>query len=110
MGRGRLLKLVDVVVDAEKVTSPEVVDGAGNPQTPEVVAQYPEKGKTAEEIPVTTSHSMASGFMLENVEDQGSFSDADKNSPIRPDETLGIIIIEHIRRRMLLKFMYLFGI
>ncbi|MFS7998182.1 hypothetical protein Hanom_Chr12g01150721 [Helianthus anomalus] len=81
--------------DAGKVTSPEVVDvGAGNPQTPEFVAQSSEKGKTAQEIPATASPSMASGFMPNNiekvsVEDQGSFSDADKNSPIRPDETLG---------------------
>ncbi|MFS7930002.1 hypothetical protein Hanom_Chr04g00339041 [Helianthus anomalus] len=88
-------KSADGVVDAKKVTSSEVVDiGAGPPQTPEFVTQDSEKGKFAQEIPVTTSPSMASGFMLENIEkvpavDQGSFSDADKNSPIRPDETLG---------------------
>ncbi|MFS7945428.1 hypothetical protein Hanom_Chr06g00524181 [Helianthus anomalus] len=58
-----------VVVDVGKVTSPEAVDvGAASP-------------------------SMASGFMPKNIEkvfaeDQGSFSDVDKNSPIRPDETL----------------------
>ncbi|KAJ0592349.1 hypothetical protein HanRHA438_Chr03g0111961 [Helianthus annuus] len=78
-----------------KVTSPEVVDvGAGNPKTPEFVAQDSEKGKTAEDIHVTTSPFVAAGFMPENIEkisvkDQGSFSDADRNSPIRPDETLG---------------------
>ncbi|KAM0028955.1 hypothetical protein Hdeb2414_s0018g00520221 [Helianthus debilis subsp. tardiflorus] len=85
----------NAAVDAEKFTSPETVDaGAGRPQTHELVAQDAEKGKSAQENPVTTSPSMASGFMPENiekvsVEDQGSFSDADKNSPIRPDETLG---------------------
>ncbi|MFS7890097.1 hypothetical protein Hanom_Chr00s000007g01614801 [Helianthus anomalus] len=67
--------------------------GAGHPQTPELVAQDSEKGKSAQEIPVTTSSSMASAFMPENIEkvsaeDQGSFSDVDKNSPIRPDETM----------------------
>ncbi|KAJ0776549.1 hypothetical protein HanLR1_Chr02g0046911 [Helianthus annuus] len=88
-------KTVDVAVDAGKVTSPGVVDvGAGNPQTPEPVAQDSEKGKTAQEVPVTASPSIASGFMPDNleevsIEDQGSFSDADKNSPIHPDETLG---------------------
>ncbi|KAF5756818.1 hypothetical protein HanXRQr2_Chr17g0819291 [Helianthus annuus] len=85
----------NAVVDTGKVTSPKPVDvGAGNPLTPEFVAQDSKKGKTAEEIPVTTSPSMASGFMPENiekvsVEDQGSSSEADKNSLIRPDETLG---------------------
>ncbi|KAM0056940.1 hypothetical protein Hdeb2414_s0006g00224411 [Helianthus debilis subsp. tardiflorus] len=88
-------KPVDVAVDAGKVTSPEVEDvGVGNPQTPELVAQDSEKGKSTQEIPVTASPSMASGFMPENIEkvsaeDQGSFFDADKSSPIRPDETLG---------------------
>ncbi|XP_022023665.1 uncharacterized protein LOC110923918 [Helianthus annuus] len=86
---------LNIAVDAGTVTSPEVVDvGAGNPQTPEFVAQDSEKGKSAQEIPVTASPSMASNSMLENIEkvsaeDQGSFSDADKNSPIHPDETLG---------------------
>ncbi|KAM0049501.1 hypothetical protein Hdeb2414_s0008g00286641 [Helianthus debilis subsp. tardiflorus] len=88
-------KLADVAVDAGKITSQEAVDvGAGHPQTSEFVAQDSEKGKSSQKIPVTTSPSMASGFMPENIEkfsaeDQGSFSDADKNSPIRPDETLG---------------------
>ncbi|MFS7931762.1 hypothetical protein Hanom_Chr04g00359781 [Helianthus anomalus] len=36
---------------------------AGNPQTPELVARDSEKGKTAEEIPATTSPSVASGSM-----------------------------------------------
>ncbi|MFS7911166.1 hypothetical protein Hanom_Chr02g00114851 [Helianthus anomalus] len=87
-------KPVDVAADAEKVTSPEIVDGASNPQTPELAAHDFEKGKTTEEISITTSPSKASGFMPENiekvtVEDQGSFSDAGKNSPIRLYETLG---------------------
>ncbi|KAM0010592.1 hypothetical protein Hdeb2414_s0072g00774061 [Helianthus debilis subsp. tardiflorus] len=86
---------LNIAADGGKVTSPGVVDvGSSNPQTPEVDAQDSEKGKSAQEIPVTASASMASGFMPENIEkvsaeDQGSFSDADKNSPIRPDETLG---------------------
>ncbi|MFS7913081.1 hypothetical protein Hanom_Chr02g00137521 [Helianthus anomalus] len=58
-----------VVVDAGKVTSPEIMDvGAGHPQTPEFVAQDSEKGKSAQEILVTASPSMASGFMPENIE------------------------------------------
>ncbi|MFS7905762.1 hypothetical protein Hanom_Chr01g00051481 [Helianthus anomalus] len=69
---------LNIVVDAGKVTSPGVVDvGAGNPQTPEVVAQDSEKGKSAQAIPNVSA------------KDHGSFSDADKNYPIRPDETLG---------------------
>ncbi|MFS7962258.1 hypothetical protein Hanom_Chr08g00724541 [Helianthus anomalus] len=85
----------DFAVDVEKFTSPETVDaGTGRPQTPELVAQDAEKEKSAQENPVRTSPSMASSFMPENiekvsVEDQGSFSYADKNSPIRPYETLG---------------------
>ncbi|MFS7975194.1 hypothetical protein Hanom_Chr10g00877561 [Helianthus anomalus] len=86
-------KPVDVVVDVGKVTSPVVDVGVANPQTPEFVAQDSEKGKSAQEIPVTASPSMASGFMPENIEvsaeDQGSFYDADKSSSICPDETLG---------------------
>ncbi|KAJ0785758.1 hypothetical protein HanOQP8_Chr02g0046881 [Helianthus annuus] len=88
-------KPADVAVDAEKITSPEAVDsGSGNPQTPEFVARDPEKGKSAQEIPITTSPSVVSGFIPENIEkipaeDRSSFSDVDKNSPIRPDETLG---------------------
>ncbi|MFS7913254.1 hypothetical protein Hanom_Chr02g00139691 [Helianthus anomalus] len=85
----------DVAVDAEKITSPEVVDvGVGNPQTLEFDAGDLGKGKSAQEIHITTSPFVASGFMPENnekipAEDQGSFSDVDKSSSIRPDETLG---------------------
>ncbi|KAM0041226.1 hypothetical protein Hdeb2414_s0011g00363841 [Helianthus debilis subsp. tardiflorus] len=87
-------KPVDIAVDAEKIISPEIVDGAGNPQTPDLAAYNLEKGKAVEEIHVTTSPSKASGSMPENIEkvtaeDPGSFSDVGKNSPIRPDETLG---------------------
>ncbi|XP_021985985.1 titin homolog [Helianthus annuus] len=70
-------KPADVAVDAGKITSPEAVDvSADHPQTPEFVAQDPEKGKSAQEIPITTSPSAASGFMPENnekvsAEDQG---------------------------------------
>ncbi|MFS8008043.1 hypothetical protein Hanom_Chr14g01268041 [Helianthus anomalus] len=80
-----------VAVDAEKISSPKIVDvGAGRPQTPEFVAQDPEKGKSGQEILVTTTPSAASGF--ENVEknssgNQGSFVQSNENSPIRSDET-----------------------
>ncbi|MFS7978011.1 hypothetical protein Hanom_Chr10g00910671 [Helianthus anomalus] len=48
----------NVAADAEKFSSPEVVDvGAGRPQTPEVVAQDAEKGKSAQEVPVITAPS-----------------------------------------------------
>ncbi|MFS7909888.1 hypothetical protein Hanom_Chr02g00099911 [Helianthus anomalus] len=80
-------KPVDVAVETEKVVSPEAGDDAGIPQVPEPAAY--EKEKTAEEIPVTASPSKVSGSMRENIEkvsteDQGSFSDVGKNSPIRP--------------------------
>ncbi|KAF5799231.1 hypothetical protein HanXRQr2_Chr07g0302201 [Helianthus annuus] len=85
---------VDVAVDAEKVISPETMDGAGNPRTPDLTAHVLEKEKTTEEIPVTTSPPKSSGVMPENVEkvtveEQGSFSGAGKSSPICPEETLG---------------------
>ncbi|KAJ0575917.1 hypothetical protein HanPSC8_Chr05g0195011 [Helianthus annuus] len=65
-------KSADAVFDAEKITSPEVVDvGASRPQTPELAAQDTDN---VEKV---------------SAEDQGSFFDADKNFPIRPDETLG---------------------
>ncbi|MFS7902431.1 hypothetical protein Hanom_Chr01g00011411 [Helianthus anomalus] len=79
-------KLADAAVNAEKITSPETMDvGAGRPQTPEFVAQDAEKGKSAQEIPVTMSPSVASGF--KNVEknpggNQGSFVQSNENSPI----------------------------
>ncbi|MFS8002042.1 hypothetical protein Hanom_Chr13g01197461 [Helianthus anomalus] len=86
-------KLADVAVDAEKITSLEVVDvGVGCPQTPEPAAQDAEKGKSAQEIPVTMSPSSASGFA--NVEknlggNQGSFDQSSENYAIHPDETPG---------------------
>ncbi|MFS7986139.1 hypothetical protein Hanom_Chr11g01006901 [Helianthus anomalus] len=46
----------------------DVVDGAGNPQTPEPASHGLEKGKTVEDIHVITSPSKASGFMPENIE------------------------------------------
>ncbi|KAJ0437145.1 hypothetical protein HanHA300_Chr16g0598701 [Helianthus annuus] len=85
----------EVAEESEKVISSEVVDvDVGRPKSPEVVARDPEKGKSAQEIPITTSPSAAFGFVPENIErnpggDQGSFIHADENSPIRPDETTG---------------------
>ncbi|KAM0027969.1 hypothetical protein Hdeb2414_s0019g00546451 [Helianthus debilis subsp. tardiflorus] len=79
-----VVKTADVAAESKKVTSPEAVDvDFGHPKSPEVVAQDPEKGKSAQETPITTS---------ENIEknpggDQGSFIQADENSPIRLDET-----------------------
>ncbi|MFS7983288.1 hypothetical protein Hanom_Chr11g00972781 [Helianthus anomalus] len=58
---------VDVTVGAKKVVSPEIVDDAGNPQAPEPAAHDLEKGKAAEETPVTLSPSKFSGFMPENI-------------------------------------------
>ncbi|KAM0007355.1 hypothetical protein Hdeb2414_s0143g00812171 [Helianthus debilis subsp. tardiflorus] len=82
-------KPTDVAVDVGKITSPEVVDvGAGRPQTPELAAQDAKKGKSAQEIPITTSPFAASSFMPENIEkNQGSFIRSNENSPIRPNET-----------------------
>ncbi|MFS7972186.1 hypothetical protein Hanom_Chr09g00841751 [Helianthus anomalus] len=45
-------KSVDVATEAKKITSPEVVDDAGNPQTPDPAAHDSEKRIGAEEIPV----------------------------------------------------------
>ncbi|KAJ0796028.1 hypothetical protein HanPI659440_Chr04g0157381 [Helianthus annuus] len=86
---------VENSVKTEKVTSPKATGvDAGHPKSPEIVAHDSEKGKSAQEIPVATSPSAAFGSAPVNVEkilveDQGSFAYADKNSPIRPDETLG---------------------
>ncbi|KAF5771954.1 hypothetical protein HanRHA438_Chr13g0582251 [Helianthus annuus] len=88
-------KLADVALESEKVISPEAVGlDVGHPKSPEVVAHDLEKGKSTQEIPVATSPSAAFGSVPVNVEkilakDQGSFSYAGKNSPIRLDETLG---------------------
>ncbi|MFS8033101.1 hypothetical protein Hanom_Chr17g01565511 [Helianthus anomalus] len=76
-----------------KVVSPEIVDDAGNPRTPEAVAHDLEKERAAEEIFVTASPNPSS-VMPENIkkvtlEEQGSFYGVSKNSPIRPEETLG---------------------
>ncbi|KAJ0565856.1 hypothetical protein HanIR_Chr06g0267251 [Helianthus annuus] len=88
------VKPVDVTAEVEKVVSPGVADGAGNPRTPEAVAYDLEKEKTAEEIPASTFSLKPSDVMPERVEkvtveEQGSFSGTDKNSPIRLEETLG---------------------
>ncbi|KAM0019863.1 hypothetical protein Hdeb2414_s0025g00660721 [Helianthus debilis subsp. tardiflorus] len=69
-----------------------VADDVDNPQVPEPATH--KKEKTAEEIYAAASPSKASGSMPENMEkvsteERGSFSDVEKNSPIRPDETLG---------------------
>ncbi|MFS7918813.1 hypothetical protein Hanom_Chr03g00205551 [Helianthus anomalus] len=90
----------NIPVEAGKLTSLEVADGAG---------------KIVEETHVTTSLSMASGSMPENIEkvtieDQGSFSDADKILQSAQMKLWGIIIIEVTRRRMLPRFMSLSGI
>ncbi|MFS7915401.1 hypothetical protein Hanom_Chr02g00164901 [Helianthus anomalus] len=45
-------KRVDVTAEVEKVVSSKVVDGAGDPRTPETVAH--EEEKTAEENPAST--------------------------------------------------------
>ncbi|MFS7949561.1 hypothetical protein Hanom_Chr06g00573011 [Helianthus anomalus] len=84
---------VEGVVETEKVISPEDAGAdVGHSKSPEVVVRDLEKGKSAQEIPATTSPSC--GSMPENTGrnpggDQGSFIQADENSPIRPDETLG---------------------
>ncbi|MFS8017234.1 hypothetical protein Hanom_Chr15g01378001 [Helianthus anomalus] len=80
---------VEGVVETGKVISPEDAGAdAGNPNSPEIVARDPEKGKSSQEIPATISPSC--GSMPENNGknpggDQGSFIQADENSPIRPD-------------------------
>ncbi|MFS7918970.1 hypothetical protein Hanom_Chr03g00207421 [Helianthus anomalus] len=88
-------KPADVAMISEKVNSPEAVDvDVGHPQSLEVVARDPEKGKSAQEISKTTSPSVVSGSVSENVEknpggNQGSFIRSNENSPIRLDETPG---------------------
>ncbi|KAM0031830.1 hypothetical protein Hdeb2414_s0017g00513561 [Helianthus debilis subsp. tardiflorus] len=67
---------------------------AGHPKSPEVVARGPEKGKSAQQIPVATSPSAAFDSAPEDIErnsggNQGYFIQADENSPIHPDETPG---------------------
>ncbi|KAJ0683443.1 hypothetical protein HanPI659440_Chr16g0658341 [Helianthus annuus] len=86
-------KPVEVVVETEKVISPEAAGvDVGHPKSLEVVAREPEKGKFTQEDPVATFPT--AGFASVNVEknpveDQSSLSYANENSPIRPDETLG---------------------
>ncbi|KAM0029980.1 hypothetical protein Hdeb2414_s0018g00531951 [Helianthus debilis subsp. tardiflorus] len=92
-GNPEVEKSVEVVVEMKKVVDPETagIDSA-QPKSPKVVARYAEKGKSAQEDPVTIFPTSASAPV--NVErsptgDQGSFSYDAENSPIRPDETLG---------------------
>ncbi|MFS8003819.1 hypothetical protein Hanom_Chr13g01218351 [Helianthus anomalus] len=88
-------KPTDAAVNVEKLNSPEAVDvDVGHPQSPEVVAGDPEKGKSAQEIPNTTSPSAVFGSVSENVKknlggNQDSFIQPNENSPIHPDETPG---------------------
>ncbi|MFS8019507.1 hypothetical protein Hanom_Chr15g01404571 [Helianthus anomalus] len=95
MRRRRLLKQSEIEnpVETEKVISPEAAGvDVGHPKSLDVVTRDPEKGKSAQEIPATTSPSC--GSMPENTGmnpcgDQGSFIQADEKFPIHPDETLG---------------------
>ncbi|MFS7997451.1 hypothetical protein Hanom_Chr12g01141961 [Helianthus anomalus] len=82
-----------VEVESGKVVDPKTVDvDAGYPTSPEVVACDPEKGKSAQEDPVTTFHTSASAPV--NIErspagDHGAFDHDEENDPFRLDETLG---------------------
>ncbi|MFS7919038.1 hypothetical protein Hanom_Chr03g00208221 [Helianthus anomalus] len=84
-----------VEVGSEKVVDLETADvDVIHPKSPEVEAHDPEKGKSAQEDHVATFPTAAFVSALVNIErsptgDQGSFTQVDENSPIRPDETLG---------------------
>ncbi|KAJ0607980.1 hypothetical protein HanRHA438_Chr03g0122191 [Helianthus annuus] len=82
-----------VGVESEKVVDPETADvDAANPKSPEVVARDPEKGKSAQEDPVTTFPTFVTAPV--NIDrslagDQGASAHDEENDPLRPDETLG---------------------
>ncbi|KAM0010701.1 hypothetical protein Hdeb2414_s0070g00772321 [Helianthus debilis subsp. tardiflorus] len=79
---------VDTAKEAEKV----VADDAGKPRTPKAVADDPGKKTSAEKIltpPSTPSDAMPEQVEKVTVEGQSSSADAGKQSPIRPEETLG---------------------
>ncbi|MFS7948106.1 hypothetical protein Hanom_Chr06g00556081 [Helianthus anomalus] len=62
-------KPADAAVELEKVISPKAVDvDVGHPRSPKVVARDPEKGKSAQEIPITTSPSAAFSSVPKNIE------------------------------------------
>ncbi|KAJ0538807.1 hypothetical protein HanHA300_Chr08g0279131 [Helianthus annuus] len=86
-------KPVEVVVETQKVVNPETVKvESTHPKSPEVMARDPEKGKSAQEDPVTIFPTSA--FAPVNVErspagDQGPSSCDEENDPLRPNEILG---------------------
>ncbi|MFS8034087.1 hypothetical protein Hanom_Chr17g01577081 [Helianthus anomalus] len=94
-GNPEVEKPADVAMNSKKVNSPETTDvDVGHPQSHVFVVRDSEKGKSAHEIPITSSPSAAFCSVPENIEknpggNQGSFIKADENSPIRPDENPG---------------------
>ncbi|XP_021974853.1 myosin-3-like [Helianthus annuus] len=86
-------KPVEVVVETQKVVNPETAKvESTHSKSPKVMARDPEKGKFAQEDPVTIFPTSASAPV--NVErspagDQGASSYDEENDPLRPDETLG---------------------
>ncbi|KAJ0702453.1 hypothetical protein HanPI659440_Chr14g0529691 [Helianthus annuus] len=83
---------VDTVKEAERVVDSGVADDAGKPRTPETVADDPEKQASAENTsisPPTPSDAMPEQVEKVTVEKQSSSAVVGKQSPIRPEETLG---------------------
>ncbi|MFS8002694.1 hypothetical protein Hanom_Chr13g01205071 [Helianthus anomalus] len=81
-----------VEVESEKIVDLETADvDAAHPKSSEVVARDPEKGKSAQEDPVTTLHTSASALV--NIKrsptgDQGAFSHDEENVPLHPNESV----------------------
>ncbi|KAF5812738.1 hypothetical protein HanRHA438_Chr03g0101281 [Helianthus annuus] len=88
-------KLVEVELEAEKIAETEAVDvGVTQPKFPEVLARELKKGKSIQEDPVITIPFSTTTSTPVHVEkspagDQGFFTHAEEDSPIRLEETLG---------------------
>ncbi|KAJ0482092.1 hypothetical protein HanIR_Chr13g0650031 [Helianthus annuus] len=83
---------VDAAKKAESVVDPGVAEDAGKPRTPETVVDDPGKQASAENAstsPPTPSDAMPEQVEKVTVEKQSSSADVGKQSPIRPEETLG---------------------
>ncbi|KAJ0689224.1 hypothetical protein HanRHA438_Chr11g0501491 [Helianthus annuus] len=89
-GNHEVEKPVEVVMDTEKVVTSETAEVESiHPKSPEVAARDAEKGKSAQEDPVTIFPSSAINAEKNSAGDQGASSFDEENDSLRPDETLG---------------------
>ncbi|KAJ0785911.1 hypothetical protein HanOQP8_Chr02g0048811 [Helianthus annuus] len=77
-------------MDTEKVVTSETMKVESiHPKSPEVAARNAEKGKSAQEDPVTIFPSSAINVEKNSAGDQGASSFDEENNSLCPDETLG---------------------